>query len=84
MNHDVFPTRVGMDRRLDSSACHIASFPHARGDGPLVGPPPAVLKEFSPRAWGWTVVPVGEQRRAAVFPTRVGMDRSGLAVFRRE
>ncbi len=32
-------------------------------------------EEYSPRAWGWTARTFEVQRRPAVFPTRVGVDR---------
>ncbi len=71
----VFPTRVGMDRKpkrvLTSKSC----IPHTRGDGPCY----EILRqdpgEYSPHAWGWTMVALVINGEQVVFPTRVGMDR---------
>ncbi len=73
----VFPTRVGMDRRRAMSPRCVACFPHARGDGPSPTPQSDSHTQFSPRAWGWTGALIGEAAVEVVFPTRVGMDRSG-------
>ncbi len=71
----VFPTRVGMDRRVGVQVGHGQGFPHARGDGPPVYSVITGASAFSPRAWGWTVGTQHGSRNRVVFPTRVGMDR---------
>ena len=53
----VFPTPVGMVRRTAHSTNQVASFPHARGDGPGGGLGCHPSKLFSPRPWGWSVSP---------------------------
>ncbi len=73
----VFPTRVRVDRRMPLSSPDSMCVPHARGGGPGWLDQCAVSEECSPRAWGWTA---GRRRRGPacrVFPTRVGVDRSG-------
>jgi hypothetical protein len=71
----VFPTRVGMDRYRMFRQCARQGFPHTRGDGPYPTVPASILARFSPHAWGWTGLPIGDGLCPLVFPTRVGMDR---------
>ncbi len=72
----VFPTRVGMDRRLNWMLRSSLCFPHTRGDGPSSRSPCATVMSFSPHAWGWTALRRRDLHTRSVFPTRVGMDRS--------
>ncbi len=71
----VFPTRVGVDRPLACGEARLRRVPHARGGGPVVGRRTRRATRCSPRAWGWTAVPLADRRRRGVFPTRVGVDR---------
>ena len=77
----VFPTPVGMDRYSSRSLQRLASFPHARGDGPELHTTFRESDKFSPRPWGWTVLDAAAHRLDTVFPTPVGMDR-GRGVHR--
>ncbi len=72
---EVFPTRVGMDRRGRRLSHGHVSFPHPRGDGPPQSAPHKPAELFSPPAWGWTGRRIGRAGFQGVFPTRVGMDR---------
>ncbi len=64
-----------MVRDIECSQRDTGGFPHVRGDGPSVKIGDGSVEEFSPRAWGWSVV----RRRVGllhpVFPTCVGMVR---------
>ncbi|KAF0093298.1 MAG: hypothetical protein E1N59_2990 [Puniceicoccaceae bacterium 5H] len=73
---DVFPTRVGMDRRLSRIHRLPQRIPHPRGDGPLRMARSLDLRVYSPPAWGWTASDPHPTRQGCVFPTRVGMDRN--------
>ncbi len=77
---DVFPTRVGVDRTVRTPSPMPCRVPHARGGGPATGSGQIRGMGCSPRAWGWTAV--SEQRvvYAAVFPTRVGVDRMRYSI----
>ena len=75
----VFPTRVGVDRASPRWAAAWCRFPHTRGGGPLGWHFQQVCHQFSPHAWGWTDHADGELYHRRVFPTRVGVDRSGGA-----
>ncbi len=74
----VFPTRVGMFREPAIDLTDAASFPHTRGDVPAANKAIRAAKWFSPHAWGCS----GQRRpvrlHLRVFPTRVGMFRSGM------
>ncbi len=72
----VFPTRVGMDRRVKRTSLKNHGIPHTRGDGPRRRSLILVLAAYSPHAWGWTGRKRDRRQVARVFPTRVGMDRS--------
>ena len=48
----LFPTPVGMFRRETTIALRQPSFPHARGDVPVVSSVLIVPTSFSPRPWG--------------------------------
>ena len=56
-------------------------FPHPRGDGPAASLPDQPQPGFSPPAWGWSVAEQQAREQPHVFPTRVGMVRSGQWVF---
>jgi len=51
------------------------SFPHTRGDVPQCLTPCRMEREFSPHAWGCTVIHSQRAAHSIVFPTRVGMYR---------
>ena len=74
---EVFPTCVGMVRTFTFSTAGAVRFPHVRGDGPTRERVNARHFLFSPRAWGWSEVLNVSDYRAWVFPTCVGMVRSG-------
>ena len=73
--NQVFPTRVGMDRRLAYWQGGIGGIPHTRGDGPDTQFHLDCGGRYSPHAWGWTVISQPSRSKGWVFPTRVGMDR---------
>ena len=50
----VFPTRVGMDRRMIPNTTEPICIPHTRGDGPAGRPLTMTAWGYSPHAWGWT------------------------------
>jgi hypothetical protein len=52
-------------------------FPHASGDGPYRIRPASERFIFSPREWGWTAARKIGNHPWGIFPTRVGMDRTG-------
>ena len=54
-------------------------FPYMRGDGPTVRVSDWMYFEFSLHAWGWTAPGGIGKMITGVFPTCVGMDRSGSA-----
>jgi len=76
----VFPTRVGMFRARDSQQIRASSFPHARGDVPVIIAILLTVRRFSPRAWGCSAVRRNARMPCHVFPTRVGMFR--IAIIR--
>ena len=51
------PTRVGMDRAMDTRVSASQRNPHARGDGPSTMSNASSTASKSPRAWGWTGQP---------------------------
>ncbi len=55
----VFPTRVGMVRVSVEASTLDECFPHPRGDGPPRGLARSLPQQFSPPAWGWSVVGLG-------------------------
>ena len=61
------------DRRTWPDA--IGCSPHTRGDGPIHRNTIWRVPQFSPHAWGWSVVHARGFGCAAVLPTRVGMVR---------
>ncbi len=71
----VFPTPVGMVRRLCRQSPVSSSFPHTRGDGPDKEALIAEMEEFSPHPWGWSGVGKARRHGNVVFPTPVGMVR---------
>jgi len=73
--HLVLPTRVGMVRRLYPRVAARGRSPHACGDGPRLADERAGVLPFSPRVWGWSVLPMLPDSYSAVLPTRVGMVR---------
>ena len=74
---DVFPTRVGVDLNCRSLLSWLLSIPHTRGGGPLNQFGIDVRKKYSPHAWGWTATLANTAEARGVFPTRVGVDRTG-------
>ncbi len=77
----VFPTRVGVDRRPPAVPRPVYRVPHARGGGPTGSSTTRAWRKCSPRAWGWTVGACLAGSAAGVFPTRVGVDRTGTAAY---
>ena len=73
--HGVFPTHVGMDRRVRTRTRRRTGVPHARGDGPRDHGWLEIACECSPRTWGWTGKIRYSRCSNYVFPTHVGMDR---------
>ena len=71
----VLPTRVGMVRKASNEGITKVSSPHPRGDGPRSALVFGWSEQFSPPAWGWSVIAVDSFQRAGVLPTRVGMVR---------
>ena len=71
----VFPTYVGMVRAMYRQYHVDARFPHVCGDGPFCTAFMVAVLLFSPRMWGWSVVPTTLFRSGSVFPTYVGMVR---------
>ena len=71
----VFPTPVGMVRVVSLDPRSGNRFPHARGDGPITYSKDKNYLLFSPRPWGWSVVPEFTADVGIVFPTPVGMVR---------
>ena len=77
-SQNVFPTRVGMVRWLMPSPRRDDGIPHPRGDGPNIHRGSFVRSAYSPPAWGWSGHLRACMNAAEVFPTRVGMVRSGF------
>jgi len=50
----VLPTCVGMVRRVEVGMGIGSCSPHVRGDGPQFTAALAIMRGFSPRAWGWS------------------------------
>ena len=50
----VLPPCVGMVRNAKPATSGWNGSPHVRGDGPLRVHGEAWIREFSPRAWGWS------------------------------
>ena len=80
---EIFPTRVGMVRHADSTLFLPRDIPHTRGDGPAVGVSQAAVNKYSPHAWGWSGRGGTAHGGHNIFPTRVGMVRSGPRPGRR-
>ena len=59
----VFPTPVGMVLFNNESGSPLKSFPHARGDGPVVSAISDRRMPFSPRPWGWFAGIVNLEKR---------------------
>ena len=72
---EVFPTRVGMFRDLQTWRLSKMSFPHSRGDVPTGRAVQGILLPFSPLAWGCSAASALSTPVSRVFPTRVGMFR---------
>ena len=70
----VFPTRVGMNQLQDRCKIHSQCIPHMRGDEPEGTGEVGKTVEYSPHAWGWTIVNQNYRQELEVFPTRVGMN----------
>ena len=76
VNHRLFPTGVGMVRFLTLARFLGVTLPHGRGDGP---PPTSwitLAHRSSPRAWGWSDLPLLSASPWMLFPTGVGMVRT--------
>ena len=73
----VYPTRVGMHRRCRPGPGNLPSLPHTRGDAPYRGGKKRLAPRFTPHAWGCTGRGLARGVDPAVYPTRVGMHRSG-------
>ena len=71
----VFPTPVGMFRTRSKNAPKPPSFPHARGDVPVLPICRGMVRKFSPRPWGCSVRADLDGVHHVVFPTPVGMFR---------
>ena len=71
----VFPTHVGMFRSRSRRRPPSHSFPHSRGDVPLLCRKIREWASFSPLTWGCSVPDGLTASRIAVFPTHVGMFR---------
>ena len=82
MRNIVFPTPVGMDRMTRAAGYSPTRFPHTRGDGPCCVLMPVTGMWFSPHPWGWTGLYTLRVDGCTVFPTPVGMDRSGVRGFK--
>ena len=75
----VFPTRVGVDRRVLDPEPQCLGFPHTRGGGPHLGARPMPLPiRFPHTRGGGPIFSDIVQEAEAVFPTRVGVDRDRL------
>ena len=74
----VLPTRVGMVRDAPSDLTSFDGSPHTRGDGPLHRLLVVVRGQFSPHAWGWSVMLGADAIENIVLPTRVGMVRMSV------
>ncbi len=74
----VLPTRVGMVREKRGPLSFTVRSPHARGDGPETRREERSIAAFSPRAWGWSALPLESVTCCTVLPTRVGMVRVRL------
>ena len=73
----VFPTPVGMFRFHKARPPVPPSFPHARGDVPEAYAKAGDAQKFSPRPWGCSFIGIHFAVRYQVFPTPVGMFRTG-------
>ncbi len=56
------------------------SFPHTRGDGPVLTCISTNPQGFSPHAWGWPETTALILSGQGVFPTRVGMARKKIQI----
>jgi len=69
----VFPTHVGVYRPLEANEWSETGFPHACGGVPKPHSFSPRGLAFSPRMWGCTDPILTAARKAAVFPTHVGV-----------
>ena len=76
----VFPTRVGMVRRDNKSRDRRRCFPHTRGDGPETIHSETLAAQFSPHAWGWSVVNLPFQPQRVSFPHTRGDGPQTLSI----
>ena len=74
---EVFPTYVGMFRGVITSITLTNRFPHVCGDVPFFADEVRRVVAFSPRMWGCSYVRDVFPEPRIVFPTYVGMFRSG-------
>ena len=72
----VFPTHVGMFRRMRAHGRQKSRFPHACGDVPFIRECQDKRDEFSPRMWGCSEADTHDSEYDLVFPTHVGMFRA--------
>ena len=73
--HGVFPTHVGMFRRVGQHSFYRQRFPHSRGDVPFLDDPCCAACSFSPLTWGCSAAVTKTTWQPVVFPTHVGMFR---------
>ncbi len=71
----LFPTHVGVDRRITRCGSLRSSLPHARGGGPSPYRSIYLTHASSPRTWGWTIKLINLLLVSCLFPTHVGVDR---------
>src|SRR5690606_25187526 len=69
--------RVGVDLIDGLNKLKAQRIPHTRGGGPQNRGSTGDYKQYSPHAWGWTDAAERMGVNLKVFPTRVGVDRSG-------
>ena len=74
----VLPTRVGMVLANGLTPAHNHGSPHPRGDGPATAEVMRSAVQFSPPAWGWSLLRSGPHAVGRVLPTRVGMVRHSM------
>ncbi len=79
----VFPTCVGVDRSIRRVPVLISGIPHVRGGGPIYARERVTRTGYSPRAWGWTDNNGFSREPGGVFPTCVGVDRTGKRTNKR-
>ncbi len=71
----LFPTSVGVYRRLPVEFYRPGTIPHERGGVPLGNNRFLMLVAYSPRAWGCTEATQEDVQEGDLFPTSVGVYR---------